>query len=141
MTCYSWKPDAKYIYHPHPLYDHFGTGISRSEACKTLGIPENKKILLFFGFIRDYKGVDLFLKAAALLPNDYHIVVAGEVYGSFNEYQQLIDTLQIAGKTSTFIRYISDSETWLFSAASVCVLPCDQHKAALLPFLITLKCL
>ena len=56
-------PDANYIIHPHPLYDHYGSKIESAEARKKLGIPENKKVILFFGFIRDYKGLDLLIES------------------------------------------------------------------------------
>ena len=47
------KPDAKYIIHSHPLYDHYGNKIEQTEAKKKLDIPLNKKVILFFEFIRD----------------------------------------------------------------------------------------
>ena len=49
----------------HPLYDNFGEIISKAEARKHLGLPENEKIILFFGFIRKYKGLDILLEAMA----------------------------------------------------------------------------
>ena len=87
-------------------------------------IPKNKKILLFFGFIRKYKGLDLLLEALKLLGNDYHLIICGEVYGSFDEYQSIIDKLNLKNQISLFNRYISDQEvTDFFSASDVCVLP------------------
>jgi glycosyltransferase involved in cell wall biosynthesis len=50
------KPDAIYIIHQHPLYDHYGSKLDIAEARKRLDIPSEKKVILFFGFIRDYKG-------------------------------------------------------------------------------------
>jgi glycosyltransferase involved in cell wall biosynthesis len=120
----SLKPQAKICRHNHPLYNHFGSRISREEACKTLHIPSDKHILLFFGFIRSYKGLSLLLDAMKLLPDNYHLVIAGEMYGSFDAYQQQIETLHLQDKISLHIRYISDVETPLFfSAADVCILP------------------
>jgi glycosyltransferase involved in cell wall biosynthesis len=59
-----------------------------------------------------------------LLPDNYHLVIAGEMYGSFDAYQQQIETLHLQDKISLHIRYISDVETPLFfSAADVCILP------------------
>lgn len=118
------KPDAKYVFHPHPLYDHFGKKIEHSEARKKLGIPLDKKVILCFGFIRDYKGIDLAISAISKLGPEYHLVIAGEVYGSFDKYHKLIDDLGAADKVSLFTRYISDEETSLFfSAADACLLP------------------
>lgn len=120
----SIKPDARYLRIDHPLYDHFGEKLDREEACKQLQLDPSKKLILFFGFIRDYKGLDLLLDAASQLPDDYCIIVAGEVYGSFEKYDQQIKRLGIASKIKLFNHYIGDQEVPLyFSAADVCVLP------------------
>jgi glycosyltransferase involved in cell wall biosynthesis len=120
----SLKPDAKYLRIDHPLYDHFGKQLNREEACVKLGIDPSKKIILFFGFIRDYKGLDILLDATATLTEDYCVVVAGEVYGSFEKYEQQIKKLGIQNKLKLFNQYIGDQEVPLyFSAADVCVLP------------------
>ncbi len=120
----SLKPNAKSILLPHPLYDHFGAKIDKIEACKKLNIPTDKKTLLFFGFIRDYKGLDLLIDAMSKLGDDYHLVIAGEVYGDYSKYEKQIDKLDIRSKVSNFVRYISDEEVPLFfSSADVCVLP------------------
>jgi glycosyltransferase involved in cell wall biosynthesis len=118
------KPDAKYILHPHPLYDHFGYKLQKREARAQLSLPGDKKIILFYGFIRDYKGLDLAIQALSKLGNDYHLVIAGEVYGSFDKYSNLIDELNLRNRVSIFTRYITDAETsFFFSAADVCLLP------------------
>lgn len=120
----SLHPKAKYIYHPHPLFDHFGNSVPKVQAQKHLNLPADKKILLFFGFIRDYKGLDLLIKTLPLLENDYHLVIAGEVYGDFAPYQQLINELGLQERIHNFVRYINDEEVpYFFSAADVCVLP------------------
>lgn len=120
----SLKPDARYLHIHHPLYDHFGEAVAREKACAELGLDPAKKQVLFFGFIRDYKGLDLLLEATKNLPDDYSVIVAGEVYGTFDKYQEQIDRLGISDKVKIFKRYISDHEVPLFfSAADVCVLP------------------
>jgi glycosyltransferase involved in cell wall biosynthesis len=120
----SLKPDANYKFQIHPLYDHFGKSSNKIESQQKLNIPKNKKVLLFFGFIRKYKGLDLLIEALKLLGNDYHLIICGEVYGSFDEYQAIIDKLDLNGQISLFNRYISDQEVADFFAASdVCVLP------------------
>lgn len=117
-------PGARSIVKPHPLYDHFGAAISKQQARQQLDLPSGKKILLFFGFIRDYKGLDTLIRCMALLPDDYLLVVAGEMYGDFAGYQRLIDDTGTAAKISLFVRYINDAEVPLFfSAADVGVLP------------------
>ena len=118
------KPDAKYILHPHPLYDHFGKKVDADDAKKKLNITAGKKVILFFGFIRDYKGLDLLIDAMSKLNDEYVLVIAGEVYGSFDKYSQQIERLGIKNKISLHVRYISDDEVPLFfSSADVCVLP------------------
>ena len=108
----------------HPAYSHFGQGMSKEEAERTLGIPSGSKNLLFFGLIRKYKGLDILIKAFGELPGDYRLIIAGEPYGSFDEYQQLIDDSPAKSRISLFRRYIPDSEVAaFFSAADACVLP------------------
>lgn len=117
-------PKANFIRLAHPLYDHFGKQVDKAEARRQLNLPTDKFILLFFGFIREYKGLDLLLKALAMLPDDFHLVVAGESYSSFDKYNQLIRDLQLDSRISLFVRYIPDHEVPLFfSSADLCVLP------------------
>ncbi len=117
-------PNANYINLPHPLYDNFGEKIDSNQARKLLNLPLDKKILLFFGFIREYKGLDVLLEALYLLPNEYHLVVAGETYTSFDKYEKIIRSKNLGERVSLFIRFISESEvSWFFSSADVCVLP------------------
>jgi len=117
-------PNAKYISHQHPLYDHFGKKVDSFEAKRKLNIPEGKKVVLFFGFIRDYKGLDLLIDAISKLNDEYFLVIAGEVYGSFDKYHEQIEKLNVKNKISLHVRYISDDEVPLFfSSADVCVLP------------------
>ena len=117
-------PDARYTLLPHPLYAHFGEKLPRDEAAAQLGIDPARKTLLFFGLIRDYKGLDILLEAFRGLPEDYQLVVAGEPYGSFGKYQAIIDSLPGKDRVHVFPDYIRDSEVKrFFSAADVTVLP------------------
>lgn len=120
----SLQPDAKYVMHTHPLYNHFGNKTEKEEARDKMNIPFGKKVLLFFGFIRDYKGLDLLIQALKNLPEDYYLVIAGEAYGSFDYYESLIQKLGLNDRVLRLVRYIPDHETaLLFSAADLCVLP------------------
>ena len=120
----SLKPQAKFKYCPHPLYSHFGDKISMKEALDKLNLPKDKKILLFFGFIRDYKGLDILIEAMKFLSDDYLCIVAGESYGDFNKYSELIEKHNVSHKVKLFVRYINDDEVPLFfSIADVCVQP------------------
>ncbi len=120
----SLKQDSEYIFQEHPLYDHFGAKVDKIAARKKLNIPPDKKVLLFFGFIRSYKGLDLLLEALNALPADFHLVIAGEAYGSFDKYDDMINKYNLGNRVTNAARYIEDSEVPLFfSAADVCVLP------------------
>ena len=120
------SPDAKYTVIQHPLYSHFGNRKNREEAERKLGLKPGMKNLLFFGLIREYKGLDILLEAFALLPDDYQLIVAGEPYGSFDKYSRIMEAWPDAMKDRvvTDLRYIRDSEvTDFFSAADLAVLP------------------
>ena len=118
------RPDAPHILMPHPLYSHFGESIPKEEACGRLGIPPERKTLLFFGLIRQYKGLDILLEAFRDLPEDYQVVVAGEPYGSFDRYQEIIDGLPGKDRVFLFTDYVRDSMVKVFfSAADLAVLP------------------
>lgn len=120
----SLKPDAKYLRVDHPVYDQFGEKQGRSAALAKLNLPEDKKYVLFFGFIRDYKGLDLLIDSLIHLPEEYHVIVAGEVYGSFDKYTKQIESTETGKRVHLFNQYISDAEVSdYFSAADVCALP------------------
>ena len=120
----SLKPEAKILKLQHPVYSHFGEKIDRSIAQKELQLDPSKKTILFFGIIRDYKGLDVLIEAFSMLSSEYQLVIAGECYGSFEKYETQIKSLKIADCCHVFNRYISDHEVAaFFSAADVCILP------------------
>lgn len=118
------RPDAHSIVTPHPLYAHFGTKLERTCAHDLLKLDPNKRTLLFFGLIRDYKGLDVLLEAMSLLNDQYQLIIAGEPYGSFDKYEQQIHKLGLKDKVHTWLQYIPDGQVSpYFSAADLCVLP------------------
>jgi len=120
----SLRPDAKVILLPHPLYDHFGAPLPMAEARRKLGIVDDRKVSLFFGFIRDYKGLDLLIDAMAKLPADHVLVIAGEPYGDMGKYHEAIARHGLKDRVVDHIRYIADQEVpMFFSAADAVVLP------------------
>ena len=120
----SLTPDKPYILQPHPLYDHFGQKMDKRAAQEALGLDPGKRTLLFFGLIRDYKGLDLLIDALPLLGEEYQLVIAGESYGSFEKYEAQIAASGCSGRIHVFNRYIDDEEVpQFFSAADLCVLP------------------
>lgn len=119
-----YKPHAKVLLLPHPLYNHFGDIQDKKTAQKSLGLDPDKKTLLFFGFIRDYKGLDLLIDAFAKLDKSYQLMIAGEVYGSFDKYDALIKSNPNRENIHKHVKYISDTEvSTYFSASDVCILP------------------
>ncbi len=118
------KPDANYIVIPHPMYDHFGSKADRSDAVEKLALIPGKKNILFFGLIREYKGLDILIKAFSNLDDSYQLIIAGEPYGSFEQYMNMIESSENKERIKLFTRYIPDDEVSLFfSASDVVVLP------------------
>lgn len=117
-------PEAKYTLKPHPLYDQFGEKKEKHFAREQLGIDKDKKTLLFFGLIRDYKGLDLLIEAFNKLDDSYQLVIAGESYGPFDKYEERIKQSAHRENIHVLNRYIQDSEVpLLFSAADLNILP------------------
>jgi glycosyltransferase involved in cell wall biosynthesis len=108
------KP-AKLVH--HPLYDNFGESVSRSEARLRLALPENEKIILFFGFIRKYKGLDLLLRAMESL-TDTRLLIAGECYEDEKPYRDLIKELNITDRVIWRSDFIPDSEVKFYLGAA-----------------------
>jgi glycosyltransferase involved in cell wall biosynthesis len=121
----SLKPDAKYIQIPHPVYSHFGSVIDQSAAKSSLSIAQDRKVILFFGFIRKYKGLDILIEALSDLKEDYTLLLAGESYEAEKELDQQLQSAGITGeKICKHIRYIPDDQVSVyFSASDLCVLP------------------
>lgn len=120
----SLKDDAVIFQRQHPLYDHFGEKMGKAEAAASLGIDPERKTLLFFGLIRDYKGLDLLIDAMSRLDSSYQLVIAGECYGSFDKYEAQIAASPAKERIKVFNRYIDDAQVpAFFSASDLCVLP------------------
>ena len=104
------KPKA---FCPHPLYDNFGKKLTKKEALNKLGLDENQHYMLFFGFIRDYKGLDLLLNAFAdkrLKAMNLKLIVAGEFYNNSEQYFALETELGLKGSILWFNDFIPDKK-------------------------------
>lgn len=112
---------------PHPLYDNFGKSVTREEAIKLLQLDNNYRYLLFFGLIRDYKGLDLLIEAfsdARIKRLPLKLIVAGEFYSSSEKYYNLIDQYDITDKVLIYPNFIPDNEVNIyFGAADLVVQP------------------
>jgi glycosyltransferase involved in cell wall biosynthesis len=115
------------LLNPHPLFDNYGACIPKAEAIRQLNLNPAKKYLLFFGLIRDYKGLDILLKAMAtdkLRHSDIQLIVAGEYYSNKEEYEKLIRDLNLQDKVELHTRFIPDNEVvHYFCAADMVVQP------------------
>ena len=125
----SFEPNKPAKLVAHPLYDNFGSAVSKTAARDHLGLAQNEKIILFFGFIRKYKGLDLLLEAISILnrPNIKHLaspasggiavttsniklLIAGEFYENEKTYYEQIDKLGIREQVILRTGFIPDNE-------------------------------
>ena len=115
----------------HPVYDNYGPNIDKIYAREKHGIKA-KHLILYFGIVREYKGVDVLIRAAQLLKEkveDFHILAVGESYGNAEKYNLLITELEVADVFTWENRFVPDSEvSTYFSASDVMALP--YHSAS-----------
>ena len=122
-------PDKKVFRSTLPIYDCYGfdQGLSKSEARKKLGIAENKKVLLFFGYIRAYKGLMNLIEAMPYLlkeDENYFLLIVGEFYESKEKYFERIKELNIGKNVLVIDEFVPNEEVGLYySAADLVVLP------------------
>lgn len=116
---------APALFSPHPMFENFGKAVERDEACSRIGIDPAQRYTLFFGLIRDYKGLDLLLKAwAKWMPDGRKLLIAGEFYASREKYISLIEELGLQDRVVLHDRFIADEDVkYYFSAADALVLP------------------
>jgi D-inositol-3-phosphate glycosyltransferase len=115
------------LFCPHPLYDNFGDPVSKELAKQRLNLDDHFHYILFFGFIRDYKGLDLLLKAFAdirLRKYPLKLIVAGEFYCDPRPYHDLIDQNGLKDRVIMSNDFIPDSEVVnYFCSADLVVQP------------------
>ncbi|KAA3621136.1 MAG: glycosyltransferase [Bacteroidetes bacterium] len=122
-----FAPDKPVVYSPHPIYDNYGPQASRETSLQKLDLDPADRYILFFGFIRDYKGLDILFEAMAekkvsALP--MKLIVAGEYYGNREKYLNLIEKLGIEDKVILHNRFISNEEVkYYFGASDLIVQP------------------
>ena len=121
----TFKPEARYRKVPHPVYNLFGEPVDRLQARNSLGV-QRKHLLLFFGYVRPYKGLNVLLQAMAQLRTklDVELLVVGEFYEGEGSYRNQIRELGLNGNVTLHPEYVSNSDVrTYFSAADVVVLP------------------
>ena len=140
LRIFTSKKPAKFVC--HPLYDNFGEPVSKKEARQKLGFHEDGHIALFFGFIRNYKGLDILLDSIALIanknlnprlkdaddnflsnqtPNNIKFVIAGEFYEDEKPYLEQIKRLNIGKNIILRTTFIPDDEVRYYFCAADCV--------------------
>jgi len=120
----SYIPNAICFKAPHPVYNIFGEVISKTEARKLLKLELQKPVILFFGYIRAYKGLDILLKAIPKIIDklpDATFLIAGEFYSNEAQYKALIEELSIQDVVQLHNNYIPNNEVTQYFCASDCV--------------------
>lgn len=117
----------KCLLNPHPLFDNFGQAVERKKALNALNLSEDYHYILFFGFIRDYKGLDLLLEAMqnpAIEKRKIKLIVAGEFYSNAEKYLNLIKEYNIAERIELFTEFIpNEAVANYFGASDLVVQP------------------
>ncbi len=120
-----FEPGKPALLVPHPLYDTFGEITTKEEARQHIGLRQDEKIILFFGFIRNYKGLDLLFRAMAdtrIKEAGIKLLVAGEFYEDEKKYHDLIEKLDIKDRLILKTGFIADSEVRYYLCAADAVM-------------------
>jgi D-inositol-3-phosphate glycosyltransferase len=116
-----FTPNPNKIFIPHPVYDIFGDKIEKAEARKFLGLNENERIILFFGIIRKYKGLELLLNSMAqdkMRKLNVKLLVAGEFYEGKNEYLAQVEKLDLKNNVVFADKFIPTEQVKNYFCAS-----------------------
>lgn len=109
---------------PHPLFDNFGTAVTKAEACTYLNLNPDRNYILFFGFIRDYKGLDILIDAMQQVDANCDLIIAGEFYADRTAYDRQIEKSKLTDRIHRFHKFIPDeSVKYFFCAADLVVQP------------------
>lgn len=113
---------APALFAPHPMFENFGERVEREEACRALGLDASQRYALFFGLIRDYKGLDTLLDAWAIFRRTgYKLLIAGEFYTSRERYIEQIERLGLTEDIVLHDHFIPDCEVKNYFSATDCV--------------------
>ncbi|MFH1289773.1 MAG: glycosyltransferase family 4 protein [Nanoarchaeota archaeon] len=116
---------------PHGTIEMAQPKESRDKLRKKYGFKKGDNVLLFFGVIRDYKGLDNLLKALSKTPKSFKLVVAGNPWGGFEKYDKMIKKLKLKDRVHLFLGYNPDKKVAeLFKSSDLFVLPYKQFEAA-----------
>ena len=113
--------DKPRLFSPHPVFDNFGQPISREEALEKLDLDPNYRYILFFGLVREYKGLDIMIEAFAGARKEnknLKLIVAGEFYTSPEPYKKQIKNLELEDDIILHPSFIPDNEVAKWFCAS-----------------------
>ena len=121
------KENKPKTFSPHPVYDHYGDKMDKKEACKALGLDEEKNYMLFFGLVRAYKGLDWLLDAFGKVKDELtnlQLIIAGEFYEDEEKYRKQILDKGLTSRVILKNEFIADADLRkYFGAADLIVQP------------------
>lgn len=131
LSTFTKKPA---LLQPHPLYDNFGEKVERNVARahllnqKNIKIAQDVKLLVFFGLVRKYKGLDLLLEALPMVENkNVQLLIAGEFYEDKQPYLDIIDKHHLSKRVHVSDQFIPDEEVKYFICAGDCIIQPYRH--------------
>ncbi|MFA5834277.1 MAG: glycosyltransferase [Bacteroidota bacterium] len=114
-----------YVRSFHPVYESFGTGIPKEEAKKHLSINE-ERVILFFGYIRRYKGLHILIDALKIVRQSLpvQLLVVGEFYEDEQRFRKQIAENELESSVNIYPEYVSNEQVkYFFSASDVVIIP------------------
>lgn len=111
----------KKVYSPHPMYETYGEKVTKAEARQKLGLKQDDKLILFFGLIRKYKGLDILLEAMAnekIKNSDIKLVIGGEFYEDKQPYLDIIEKNGLTDKVIFHSKFIPNEDVRYYFCAS-----------------------
>ena len=136
----AFRPELPHRLVQHPLYSQFGAPMAQDDARRELGLAG--EVLLFFGFIRAYKGLDILLDALPHIRRPVTLVVAGEFYEGRKSYDRQIERLGIRSRVKVLDRFLGEEEVRRYvSACDAVVLPYrSATQSGVIPLAYALEC-
>lgn len=112
----------------HPLYENYPPPVEKNKAREILSLPKEEKIILFFGLIRSYKGLDILLEALNNVQGNFKLLIAGEFYDDKKKYIELIEKYHLQDKIILKDYFIPDKEVNVYFSACDAVI--QPYKSA-----------
>jgi len=116
---------AKLLRLYHPIYDQYNNpDVTRKDARRILDYPEAARLILFFGLVRPYKGIEDLVRSMSFLPDDISLLIVGECYSDRQEIMSMISSLELSNRIRWIDEFVPDDDVALyFNAADIVTLP------------------